>query len=236
MALIKTNSSIVSVRGRFGGVYFKTGKDGIHIQSMPRTVNYMRMGVQGLRRDRFSAMAWLWMLALLGAMGGLWLVFGLVNVFTDKKGQQKKMSGFLWYMYYSMMFAEAEQLPFWKPPHAVGDEPAFYVGLGTPWMYEHIPAEWPDYHPLDYFWEGTFYNEHKTYNTDNLKWFLWWDGTGWTITTGVGYKEPPYVWDSVEGTIYGYYYNSVKKTKVKCYIGCKDAYDEYGPYPWEIPD
>jgi len=236
MALVKTDNTIIAISGRLGGVYFKTGKDGIHVQSMPRAVNYARIGMQGMRVDRFSEMAWLWMLALLGAMAGLWFVFGMVNVFTDKKGQQKKINGYLWYMYYSMMFAEAEQLPFWKPPHAVGDEPDFYCNYKGKWIYEHTPAEWPVNIPIDYFWEGTFYNEHKTYNTDDLVWFMWYGPHGWTISTGVGYEELGMVFYSVDNTIFGYYLNPVTKEKVKIYIGNKDTYHEYGPYPWEIPD
>lgn len=221
MVLAKTDNTIVSIRGRFGGVYFKIGSDGQHIQAMPRHVNYQRSPAQvhGSGISGFSSCAWIWQLALLGFFAAAWAAYALVFFFTTKTGERKKITGYNWYIYYGMMFPEEWGTQFWKPPHSPGELPQCIVTYQGMWTYEHSPLEWPVWAPTDYYWFGGWFGEYPYFITDNKKWFLWRKETCWVLTTNLGVEDPETTFYSDGVNIFDYYRNPVKKKWAHVYIG-----------------
>lgn len=53
MALVRTGSGIVDIRGGFGGVYFHRDKFGLHMSSKPRNIQ-QRTSDQNKQRGAFS--------------------------------------------------------------------------------------------------------------------------------------------------------------------------------------
>lgn len=219
MALVKTDGTIVSIRGRFGGVYFKTGKPGIHIQAMPRHVYYTMSKLQFIGVEAFSTMAAYWLMALAMAFGAAWATFALIYIFIDDEGESKRISGYNWFMHYAMMFPEADRPPFWKPPHAPYELPNFLVTYRGMWTYEHTPPEHPDWSPFGYYWYWGIYAETPLYKTDDSKWFLWWKDGIWVISPGPDFEPPEKTFYSPGPEIKDYYYNPFRKVSCHVYVG-----------------
>lgn len=230
MALIKTSNEIETIRGRFGGVYFKTGPDGKHVQAMPRTVRYTRSAAQkggygaGLEFssfgiDGFSSLASLWMLALLAFFSAAWAAYALVFYFTTKTGERKRITGYNWYIHYGLAFPECERPAFWKPPHSPGDLPDLITVYKGRWTYEHPPTEWPADCCSGYFWEGIEWNGKPSYKTDDVKWLIWWNGIKWVLSPGLGYEPAGLTFYEMTGAMKGYYWNPVTKKYAHVYAG-----------------
>lgn len=229
VALCKLGNGIIDMRGKFGGVYFKRGTDGQHVQALPRRVRYTTWpnsgaqergilkaktrgfgsGLKGFLNGvgMFSAMAGIWLAILLLAMGVLWSGFALHNLYVDKTGRGKKISGYNWFMHFALAGEGGNQLPFWKPPHAQHDRPDFYVVYKGRWMYDHAPEEWPDETPSDYYWLIGELNGKNWYATDNRRWNIFWDGSDWCMTQAPGEWVPDVSWKSVDDEPFGYYQN-----------------------------
>jgi len=218
MALIKTSSDIVTIRGRFGGVYFKTGPDGKHVQAMPRVWNYTRSPAQkggwgpgspfmSAGIDGWSGAAGLWLMALLAFFAAAWFAYALAHWFTTRYGEKKHITGYNWYMYYGLRFPECERPPFWKPPHSPGELPDFMVTYQGTWMYERSPPEWPGDCPAGYYWEGTPAHGKPTYHADDFEWFLWWLPGLWVLSPGVDYQPAERTFYSSGENIIDYYRN-----------------------------
>ncbi|MCK5616905.1 hypothetical protein KAR91_84365 [Candidatus Pacearchaeota archaeon] len=230
MALVILGPQIKLIRGRFGGVYFKSGPDGQHIQKMPRVWHYPRTPAQegawghgsgffSTGAKGFSGASALWMLALLGFFGALWVTWALANLFITKEGGEKHITGYNWYIHYAMRFPEAERPPFWKPPRAVNDMPAFIVTYRNTWTYEHTPLEWPGESPTDYYWEYATYNDKPAYLGDDRKWWLYWEDPIWVLSTVLGEKPAGFYYESSGGDIVDYYQNPVSKRFSHVYFG-----------------
>lgn len=230
MALIKTSSDILTIRGRFGGVYFKTGPDGKHVQAMPRHVNYARSDLQkgstgslgnfsvsGI--SGFSYLAVLWMMALLAFFSAMWAAYALIHYFTTEKGERKHITGYNWYIYYGLAFPECERPAFWKPPHSPGDLPDYIAVYQGSWTYEHPPTEWPADACTGYFWEIGDWNGEPRYGTDDLNWHLWWTGTQWCLSPSPGFEPAGLTFYEMTGEMKGYYWNPVTKKYAHVYRG-----------------
>lgn len=241
MALVKTDNTIVSIRRRFGGVYFKTGSDGIHVQAMPRRIMYTRSYAQrgcgnpksegsffGI--DGFSTLTTFWMLVLLGLMAAAWAAYALKNKFTTKTGEQKRITGFNWYIHYGLTLGKEEGWPFWKPPHAPGELPEYHVNYMGYWIYEHNPTEWPEDCCADQYWVRPDFNGYPAYVNDARNWNIWFNGERWVISKLLGMEEEQttfYRSDVENGhSINGYYYNDFTHKWAHCYFsGGKHAHD-----------
>lgn len=230
MALVKTDNTIISMRGRFGGVYFKHDNAGQHIQAMPRVWNYTRSPAQmgswgegspfmsvGIRG--YSGAAGLWLLALLAAYSAAWALWSTYYYFARKDGEDRHLTGFNWYIYYALAFPECERPPFWKPPHSPGELPNFIVTYKGLWTYEHTPIEWPADCPSDYYWRGLDHHEKPSYRSDDLKWYLWWKETRWVISQGLDFEDPDTTFYSSGADIVDYYRNPKTKKWSHVYFG-----------------
>jgi hypothetical protein len=233
MAIFKLNSSISSIHGRFGGVYFKKDPSGQHIQAMPSCIRKISMrepstrmisGI-GSRSDNitmFSSMAALWSVLLIALFGAAWAAWAAYNKYVTKNGEYKKITAYDWYMHYSMLDPQHDGTGFagppWKPPTTPYKVPLFYVTYKGRWMYEHIPTEWPDECPASYYHKFLPYNGKNAFQDENGKWFVWWRGDTWVIS-------PEMAWEPEGLTFYKTLHPEVKSgnyqnpiTKSWCFL------------------
>lgn len=219
MALIKLGPEIKSIRGRFGGVYFKSGRYGQHVQRMPRSVLRPKSigqlaGVQG-----YTGAAAIWLLALLGFFALAWAAFALAHYFYDKKGERKRLTGFNWYMHFSIMLPDQGGVPFWKPPHAPNELPKWVVTYKGTWTYRHTPDEWPDESPADYYWYGMMWNGKQSWRTDDFNWHIWWKDPGWVVSPSPGFEPEGLTFYSDGANVWDYYRNPITKNYIHVYVG-----------------
>lgn len=234
MALAKTSNEIISIRGRFGGVYFKKSPDGQHVQAMPRVWNYTRspaqigeadvakgLGVSGIRGMSYAS--GLWHMALLAFFSAAWAAYALVYLFSRPGKEPKRITGWNWYIYYALTFPETQRPPFWKPPHGPQDLPHYivtYQGLKT---YTEAPPDWTADNPSDYYWPGLDWHGQPSYRNDEITWFIWWKAPTWIVSPGLDFEpagETFYRTDlENHGKISGYYRNPVTKKTCHVYIG-----------------
>lgn len=230
MALIKTSSEIQSIRGRFGGVYFKTGQDGKHIQAMPRVWDYARSTAQlgGFSEESsftsagihgYSGLAAFWGLALLGFFASAWAAYSLAHLFFGPNSQGKRITGYNWYLHYGLAFPECERPPFWKPPHSPGVLPNFIATFRGEWIYHEAPKDWPVDCCAGYYWPGVPWNDKPSYKRDDLEWFLWWKDPNWVLSPGPGFEPAGKTFYSDASQINDYYYNPVTGHRSNVYWG-----------------
>jgi len=209
---------IRSMHGRHGGMYFKTDGSIIHAQKMPRVARYSRMGFQGFMIGGFSAAAAFWMLALLGAWAAIWAIYAASNLFRKPGRRPSRITGYMWFIHYALMFPEAESLPFWKPPHSPGDLPWYVVTYRGAWMYDHTEDFWPIECCAGYYWKGMVWGGKRSYRTDNYDWHIWWGGTFWLISPSPGFTPVNRTFHGTGPDISGYYQHVTSKRWAHCYF------------------
>ena len=230
MALVKTSNEIESIRGRFGGVYFKKDRYGQHIQAMPRSVRKASMtepiihyaGSHGNRAANiqgFSFITGLWLLALIAFCSLAWAAYALAYYFTTHTGERKKITGYNWYIFYGMQFPETERPPFWEPPRAPGELPDQICLFEGMWTYDHAPGQHPEYSPYGYYWYAQEFNGKPAYDRTDLGYALWWNGNHWVLSTDFGIEVPYYTYYSMGTEIWDRYYSPYHKRYAKVYIG-----------------
>lgn len=219
MALVKLSGDIVEVHGQLGGVYFKRGTDGQHVQAMPRTVRYQRSVPQMMGVNAWTGMSALWMMALVFSYMAGWALFALLHDFISDDGESKKLTGYNWYMHYAMMFPEADTLPFWQPPHRPGDLPHYISTCGGQWMYAHAKDDWPNWMAGGMYWPGMDYNGAPSFRTDDYEWFIWWKDPVWAVSKSLGWEPPNTTYYSPDGEIEGWYKNPVTNRFTHVYGG-----------------
>lgn len=218
------------MRGRFGGVYFKTGPDGQHVQVMPRSVRYNRSplqrgaaghlspfaatGIQG-----FSMAAYLFGLACIAAFSLLWAIFAGIYWFTTKTGEKKKITGYNWFIHYAEGYPEAHRPPLFQPPHTPTEAPSYIALYKDMWTYHHAPEDWPDECPSGQYYEGEIYNDRLSYKTDDFKWHLWWKDPIWVLSPGTGWEPVGMTFYSPGPLITDYYTNPVTGNQTHVYLG-----------------
>lgn len=222
MAQAKLGNQIVSIRGRYGGVYFKTGRPGQHIQAMPRHVNYTRAGKQLALTEGFSAMSAFWALACLVFFGAAWAAFALLYLFTDKRGETKRITGYNWYIHYALTFPETDEPHFWGPPHAPYDLPDYVCSSGTSWHLERAPPQWPGDYPGGYYWAQFPWNGKMFYATDDKNWSIWWKDPFWCVSPDPGFEPPDKSYYSSGDEICDWYKNPVTNKRCHVYIGKRE--------------
>lgn len=223
MVQVKLSNHILSIRGRCGGVYFKKDGPVQHIQAMPRIVHYQRVGLQLFYTRQYSGAAIWWLMALLGFYAAYWAGFAAIWLFTDKEGRQKKISGYCWYIHYTMTFPETDEPHFWAPPHSPYDLPEFVVSSGTTWHLELTPPDWPDTFPGGYYWYDGEYNGKPEYKTDDRKWWLWWKDPCWVVSWGLGIELPNSTYYSAGPAIKDYYRNPTTGKYCHVYGGNRET-------------
>lgn len=230
MALAKTDNTILELRGRFGGVYFKKDAAGQHIQAMPRHVRYTRSALQqggwgeespflGFGVSGFSGASSLWLLALLAFFGAAWAAYAIANKFRTKKGEEKGITGYNWFIHYALAYPEMHRPPFWEPPHAPGDLPQVICTFQGTWHYEHAPPNWPYYCPSGYYWFKGWWGDCPYFGTDKNDWFLWFSEDRWVLGKTPGIEDPDTTFYSDGENIIDYYRNPVQKKWAHVYQG-----------------
>ncbi len=230
MALVKTSSDIVFIKGQLGGVYFKRSPTGLHVQAMPRVVRYARSPLQqgGFGEHSpficsgisgFSAMSWIWMMALTVFFSAAWAAYAIAFYFTTRDGEEKRITGYNWFVSYAFMFPEEQHPPFWKPPHAPGDLPDLIVLYKGLWSYEHAPIGMPNEYCTDYYWESRWVYGKPSYVNDDKTWYIWWGDPYWTVSPEPGVVVPGVTFFNDVPDIRGYYRNPWTKKYAHVYLG-----------------
>lgn len=230
MALVKTDNTILSIRGRFGGVYFKTGPDGQHVQAWPRNIKYTRSNAQmgsgsiiphssasGIAG--YSAVAYLFGLACIAAFALIWAAFGLAYLFLTKGRELKHITGYNWFMHYGLAYPEENRPPYFRPPHSPSERPSFIALYKDEWTYHHAPEDWPDECPSNNYYEWEIYNDRLSYRADEGKWSIWWKDPVWVISPGTGWEPAGKTFYSPGGLITDYYLNPVTGSKTHVFLG-----------------
>jgi hypothetical protein len=212
MAIIKTDSSIAEIYGRFGGVYFKRGKDGTHIQSFPRAIRKISMrepicyktnpgASRGLGIFDFSLVALLWsdvvVAASVIAVQAAWLGFALLAEYC----YNRKLTGYNWFQHYNVRRLNLNRPPYIDPPKSPIELPPFCAasqlfGKHTINIYETgvIHNGKPLYRGTAVNWEGSIFNLYYEPPYWKASFALdiegpWWYWTG-QLEEVVGYFEP----------------------------------------------
>lgn len=232
MALIKTTNDIVSIRGRLGGVYFKAGSPGTHIQAMPRHVNYNRTGLQGDRRSGFSGLAGFWWLALVAGFYTAWGLYAYTHDFIKEGRPAGKVSAYNWFINYGMICLDNGSPPYWHPPHHPGDLPFFMAIYRGNWSYHIDQKDWPWWNPGGYYYRFGVYNGHDYFTVDPHTWFLWYKGPMWVISPYPGLEPDTDTWYNTRlgGGLYGHYRSSIREFDLHVYYGSPESLHEY-PLP-----
>lgn len=219
MVLAKRSGKIISIRGSFGGVYFKCSPDGQHIQSTPRITQSTHVKIKGHSVTLFSACGFFWAMALVAGMSIVWAAFALVWLFTDKKGATKIISGYNWYMHLAMQLPHEVRPPLWKPPPSPHKLPDKLVTFEGNWTYEHQPKDWPDYCPAGYFYESGTHQGKPSYFIDKGLWVIQWTGDHWIIFLMDGPGLVYYTYHGTGPDVEGEYYNEFQDKYAQVYIG-----------------
>jgi hypothetical protein len=204
MAICKTDNSIKSIRGRFGGVYFKKDNAGQHIQVMPRSIRKASLESpmiapespelnRAAMRDAFSGAAWWWMLVIaLAAITG-WVLFAGEFTYGLDEDRQKKISGYNWFMHFNVIRNAKGKPPRIHPPNSPSDLPVAEATSG--------------YNPLNYsnFYDAGMYNGKKLYKSQDGKWYTWWLDPSWVISNQPGQAEEPPYWFRLDESEFGDY-------------------------------
>ncbi len=220
MAQVKLSNQIVSIRGRYGGVYFKKDGGTQHIQAMPRTVNYTRSPLQTHSICGYSAIAGIWSLILIAVTYvAVWFLFALLYLFRKKDKKPKKISGYNWYIHYGLTRPEDDAPPFWKPPRSPTDLPAYYAVVEDMKQYRIAEHLWPLYFCGGYYYREKNYNSRPWFKDSDRGWYLWWKDPQYVISKFLGTEDPPTTYYSVGSKINDTYINPFQGISARVWIG-----------------
>lgn len=185
MALAKTDDTILELRGRFGGVYFKKDAAGQHIQAMPRSVRKASMrspvtppespgGSRAAGIGGFTAASIIAVLIMAAVLLTLWVAYAVSKWYMTKRNEKKRLEARKWILHFNIM-REAKNLPsYTTPPIEPTDLPEFVIAGphfekwtqnmymqpneigGKPWYKRPYTEVDPDHFSLWYH-EGTWY-------------------------------------------------------------------------------
>lgn len=219
MVQVKLSNQIVSIRGRYGGVYFKTGRPGQHIQAMPRHIHYTRSALQSPGIAAYSLMADIWGLVLVAAFSLLWLLFALAWLFSKRGKKPKKITGYNWYVHYGLTRPETGAPPFWKPPRSPTDLPDFYAVVEGMKQYRIKESLWPLYFCGGYYYVEGKFNGRWWFKEPDRLWYIWWKDPMWVISKTLGFEEPQTTYYSVGDKVNDTYINPVRSITARIWIG-----------------
>lgn len=204
MALIKTAPIIVSIHGKFGGVYFKKDNSGQHVQSFPRSIRKLSMkkstlitGFSDIRAGNISsfstAAAW-WVMLIAGAIFYvLYKAFSLEWEYQLREGGTIILPPYQWFMHFNATRPRRKLPPMAIPPKTPLDIPAAETTT--------------DFPPLSYqnFYDIGVWNGKKLYQSQDQKWHCWWLDPSWIISETPGESEEPPYWYRIDESPFGDY-------------------------------
>jgi hypothetical protein len=128
MVMMQTNGTVVSIRGRFGGTYFKTTAGIIQQQAAPRHVKNTFGGTATppelrIAKSRLAYINswtkktkdWLLLASVLWYFAEVWQNFADANDAKNKRGKKTKPTGYNWWMKFNVK-RDAEGLPDYTVP------------------------------------------------------------------------------------------------------------------------
>lgn len=201
MALITPAAGIISIRGRFGGVYFKKDNSGQHIQAMPRRYKTISMttpvippaspgGSRAAYIHAWTNMARFYAYITVFVYFPLWVQWAIENKSYLPKSEGKKLSVYQWFSHLNIKRLAENLPPYTYPPKGAspqyGDQgyrpyklPNFTI-VGKYCLQETIGLYAAGY-------SGT-YNDKPYYLPDHQPSYktLWWTGEWWVLSQGLG--------------------------------------------------
>lgn len=222
MVQAKLDNQILSIRGRYGGVYFKKDGPSQHIQAMPRIVKYTRSPLQSHSIGAYSGGAIIWAFVLVAAFSLLWFLFALAWLFRKKDKEPKKITGYNWYIHYHLTQPEDDAPPFWKPPRDPSHLPDFFCVVEDMEMYRIREDMWPLYFCGGYFYVGGKYQGRWWFKEPDRLWYIWWKDPMWVISKTLGWEDPPNVYYSIGNKVNDTYINPDRDISARVWIGKRE--------------
>lgn len=199
MALIKAN---FEAHGTFGGVYFKRDQYGQHIQAMPRIPSRFSNHKMPVRLMAWTACFTHWKILMTLILLTYWTNFAYEYLYTDRKGNRKKLSNSQWFAHFNVNRIVDELPPYTTPPRTPNWLPDFTCTGG--YFFVRDPRNPFNHIPVTGNWyEKGYYNYQPVYEVDTPKLKLWYDGDRWIVSSYPGNKDPGTFWtrfgDGIEG-------------------------------------
>lgn len=210
MALAKTSNGIISIRGRFGGTYFKTTGGIIQQQAMPRHVYNTFGGTVPPIEHHSLPTRWkniyaftkssraFFYLAAIGVISG----FGEIAeycLYPTKSGTRKKLAAYHWWQHYNTSRMARDLPPYTIPPKSLFNPPNVV-----------ITGNWWGKNTLNMYMLGVYHGGKPIYEMQLNPW--WWqewyilhENGIWYITNEHGIQPPATVWYNPTGEITGEY-------------------------------
>lgn len=152
MAIVKTSNDIESIRGRFGGVYFKKDNAGQHIQAMPRSIRKVSMtspvippespgGSRAAGINGFTAASIIGVLIMATIYLIMWTAYAISKWYITKRNEKKRLDARKWFLHFNIMRCAKNLPPYTMPPIEPNQLPEFVItgdhfGRFTQNMYE----------------------------------------------------------------------------------------------------
>lgn len=186
MAIAKTDTGIISIRGRFGGTYFKTTRGIIQQQAMPRHVYNTFGGTPPpyLHSSKFNRGQWInaWtntakMYAVFTAAILLldWTTRTAQWLFPSGKAKGKKLAMRAWFMHFNTPRTIEGLPPYTAPPRGPTDLPDYT-----------IVGQILGQHTINTYRSEQKYLDKYQYYDEALKWFVQWYDNRWNVTLYLG--------------------------------------------------
>ena len=214
MVQIKTDGNITSIRGRFGGQYYKTGKDGIHAQTMPRSIRKVSMetpiiypsspgGSRAAYIKSWTCMIQFYKFILLWTSLIKWGEFSFKFLYRTRKGDLKKLNPYQWFLHYGTRRDILGLPPYTTPPRAPNDLPK-RTGVGEDYKKETLN-----------FYEEGIHNEKPYYKSTESGLYLYREGPSWFISPTLGETEIPPFWFRLGTENIGFYEGTEPKKPIR---------------------
>lgn len=204
MALVKTDKTILSIRGSFGGVYFKKDNSGQHVQAKPRHVHnsFGGMGSVITGMAPFSkgdmTLSWsmgvaAWVFLILLGLTMPWVNWSEIFLYMEGEHPPQKLTGYNWFLHFNVIRCAKKKPTWWTPPKTPYNLPD---GIST--------AIFPQLDHMNFYVAG-FYNGDTYFKSHDGNWFNWWSGSSWIISPKLGEAEDPPYWYRLDPDPYGEY-------------------------------
>jgi hypothetical protein len=203
MALMKTDDCIISMRGQFGGVYFKRDRYGQHCQAMPRSIRKASMFGEGApqhfssgNRSAYAAGFSAALEALFGAIAAAGFFVGAIIVFMWTTYAAKffvnKLNYPAVFVKTNLNRAKEKKYPYLCPPRSPTELPDYVA-------YSKAFTEFYEISTMNFYKSELMHAGKNTYDKQEEyfpagKWKLWHEAGIWNVSNSAGYPINGVFW------------------------------------------
>lgn len=203
MALCKLSTSIISIRGRHGGVYFKKDHTGQHVQAWPRVIHGSSLtrpagpavpsgtSRAGLSRS-WCALSGIWADVIVGTIALFWALVAGIWLWTTKKGDRVKLTNWNWFTHFNMPRYTTALPVYTEPPIGPGLLPDYVMWGDFFGKYVHMM------YASDTIYEGHIVWHMRTRLEGYTKYYLWFHIDRWYIADWVGLPLEHHWWYRID--------------------------------------